>query len=514
MTIILKGANTLLPAGPFRVTVAREARPGTAAVAAAVAAVAVLVDAAGRVRGEADVVHGGRRAHPSGAVRHLGGGVEGELLVEWVEVDEEAVEADVQRVLIAVVAAGGTSAAVAGLSVEVAGGEGAAVARYEVVDGGGEGALVLGECYRRNGAWRFRAVGQGYAAGPAALAADFGFPVEALPVPGPAVGADPAEPLPGPASDATADRVSSLVKVPGPAVGAEPATAPPRADELFRKTSGEAGPVHAATVQEGRGKQELTVVNPAPGRPAIVEYERLDGPSRHSWFYVWRLDEQGGVTELTAFATTRDARGQLLAFAKGEPEVRLRVEGSGDWRLRVRPIDTAEVLDGYAEGKGQAVLRYAGPPALLRATCDGPEGTTGYVHTVQSDGTGQRVGRFGTGMPTTGPLAVGPEGWCHVVVKLDPVASWRLEVLPLDRVRELREELSGHGWELLEMTGTGTKVRVRLDRRAESDSVVLATLDAYLRPERQLCAKPGVYPVPPGLVAVRTAEKWTLKVRR
>ncbi|KUJ69454.1 hypothetical protein ACZ90_11240 [Streptomyces albus subsp. albus] len=53
----------------------------------------------------------------------------------------------------------------------------------------------------------------------------------------------------------------------------------------------------------------------------------------------------------------------------------------------------------------------------------------------------------------TGLLAVGPEGWCHVVMKLDHAASWKLEVLPLDDVRELKRKLSGHGWELVEMTG-------------------------------------------------------------
>jgi tellurite resistance protein TerA len=68
------------------------------------------------------------------------------------------VEPGVQRVLIVVLAAGGTFGAVAGLSIEVAGDDGPPVARYEVTDAGGETALVLGECYPRNGAWRFRAV--------------------------------------------------------------------------------------------------------------------------------------------------------------------------------------------------------------------------------------------------------------------------------------------------------------------------------------------------------------------
>ena len=36
---------------------------------------------------------------------------------------------------------------------------------------------MLGELYRRQGAWKFRAVGQGYASGLAGLATDFGISV-------------------------------------------------------------------------------------------------------------------------------------------------------------------------------------------------------------------------------------------------------------------------------------------------------------------------------------------------
>ncbi|WP_425577313.1 TerD family protein [Streptomyces enissocaesilis] len=39
-------------------------------------------------------------------------------------------------------------------------------------------AFVLGEFHRHGGGWKFRAVGQGYASGPAGLATDFGIAVE------------------------------------------------------------------------------------------------------------------------------------------------------------------------------------------------------------------------------------------------------------------------------------------------------------------------------------------------
>ena len=49
---------------------------------------------------------------------------------------------------------------------------------FDVPDLGDETAVVLGELYRRSGAWRFRAVGQGYASGLAGVAGDYGITVD------------------------------------------------------------------------------------------------------------------------------------------------------------------------------------------------------------------------------------------------------------------------------------------------------------------------------------------------
>ncbi|MFF4008183.1 TerD family protein [Streptomyces sp. NPDC001717] len=224
MSIIERGANTPLGSGPFRITVARTARPGSPAVATA----AVLLDAYGRVRDEAGVVLAEGPGHPSGAVRHLGGTEQGGLLVQRLEVDPDDVDPDVQRVLIAAFTAGGPFGAVDGLSAEVTAG-GATAARYEVTDAVMDTALVLGECCRRSGAWRFRAVGQGYTGGPAALAADFDIRPDALPaapVAGPAMSEVDKTPGPPP-------RPSAAPSLPAPpASPAEPAAEPPRAEPL------------------------------------------------------------------------------------------------------------------------------------------------------------------------------------------------------------------------------------------------------------------------------------------
>ncbi|MFM2440243.1 MAG: hypothetical protein RLZ16_1242 [Bacteroidota bacterium] len=52
---------------------------------------------------------------------------------------------------------------------------GVEVTRYDLTeDGSIETAMILGEIYRHNGEWKFRAVGQGYAGGLAPLARQYG----------------------------------------------------------------------------------------------------------------------------------------------------------------------------------------------------------------------------------------------------------------------------------------------------------------------------------------------------
>ena len=52
--------------------------------------------------------------------------------------------------------------------------DGRELARYDLADRGDETALVFGELYRRGDGWKFRAVGQGYSGGFAAVLRDVG----------------------------------------------------------------------------------------------------------------------------------------------------------------------------------------------------------------------------------------------------------------------------------------------------------------------------------------------------
>src|SRR5690606_1850065 len=139
--------------------------------------------------------------HTSGAVRHFGKQRGSGTATDTVEVDLGAVEPAVERIALCASADGGTFGQVPGLMLRLLdAGTGAEVARF-VMAAGSETAFIGGELYRRQGAWKFRAVGQGYASGLAGLATDFGItvddpaqaPLVAAPLPPP-----PAAPAPPP----------------------------------------------------------------------------------------------------------------------------------------------------------------------------------------------------------------------------------------------------------------------------------------------------------------------------
>ncbi|MGW2519225.1 TerD family protein [Streptomyces sp. NPDC001617] len=70
MTRMAKGGNLPVPTETLQVTVAWQHGPGVPDVDVS----ALLLDATGRVRSDADLVFYNQPAHPSGTVRHLGKG--------------------------------------------------------------------------------------------------------------------------------------------------------------------------------------------------------------------------------------------------------------------------------------------------------------------------------------------------------------------------------------------------------------------------------------------------------
>ncbi|MFH9422580.1 TerD family protein [Streptomyces sp. NPDC017529] len=140
-----------------------------------VVAGATLADEAGGIPGVEAV------AHP-GAPRRTGIEVPRQAAAEHrIAVDLDALPAAVHRVSVLLalpVGVGGPAAfgAAAAPFVSVTGLDGTGIASYTLTDLGAETAVVALELYRRQGAWKVRAVGQGYAGGLAALFQDQGLP--------------------------------------------------------------------------------------------------------------------------------------------------------------------------------------------------------------------------------------------------------------------------------------------------------------------------------------------------
>ncbi|MFI6641697.1 TerD family protein [Streptomyces sp. NPDC050504] len=355
MTHITKGANTPVPSEVLRIAVCRRHVQGAPAVDAS----ALLLGADGRVRGDADMVFHDQPHHPSGAVRHLGGGAGDGQLAEWLELDLARVEPGVDRVVVAAACDGGTFGAVPGLYVQLLTGAGARVALYAVDGATTETAFVLGEVYRRGGGWRFRAVGQGYASGLAGLATDFGVVVEGGPQP------------PVPVRHA-------------PPVPAQPAPAPhapvvPAVPHAF-------GPEFPAFVRRGYGSDVLTVDAPVPAGPVIVEaWHEDDG-----YFAVETLNHRNKTEDLL-FNTTQTAfRGRALVQYPADRPLRLKIEADNDWTLLVQPLSVARRADGGVRGRGPEVLLYGGPVADLDVVHEGDEDGGGYFGLWSAD----RADRF------------------------------------------------------------------------------------------------------------------------
>ncbi|MFG2317350.1 VWA domain-containing protein [Streptomyces tendae] len=237
-TSLSKGANVPVDSPAVRVELVWSAGPGVPEVDAS----ALLLTSAGRVRDDGDFVFYNQPRHTSGAVRHLGKrvgpGADAGVTSDAVEVDLRSVETAVERIVLCASADGGTFGRVPGLSLRVLdAATGTGLARFDIT-AGPETALVGGELYRRQGSWKFRAVGQGYAAGLAGLATDFGITVDDDAPP--AVTATPA----APATPATTRPTSRPVPPPPPTTAVPPV---PPAPPVPPTSTPSPAPVPAAT---------------------------------------------------------------------------------------------------------------------------------------------------------------------------------------------------------------------------------------------------------------------------
>ncbi|MBT8224141.1 MAG: TerD family protein [Dactylosporangium sp.] len=229
-TELAKGQNTPLTAGRVVVTVQ---------VALSTDVSALLVGAGGKVRSDADFVFYNQPTGPGVSLRPSAGGGAASI-----EIDVAAVPADIDkvRVVVSIDGSGQRFGQVQPPTVVLSDSAGTPLVSYGVSGLTTETIMIPLELYRRAGAWKVRAVGQGYAGGLADLITDHGVVVDGTPQPA-ATPPPPVAPVtaPPPVAPAMAPPpVAPAMAPPPPApVMAPPPSAPPE-----RGVGGPGGPVN------------------------------------------------------------------------------------------------------------------------------------------------------------------------------------------------------------------------------------------------------------------------------
>ncbi|MGW8975727.1 TerD family protein [Streptomyces platensis] len=185
----------------------------------------LLLAADGKVRSDDDFVFYNQPAGPG--VTHsaaAGGG-------DTITVDTAAVPDGIEKIVVtaSLDTPGATFAGTEPTGTVRNADDGSVLASFTPPQLGTETALVVVEIYRRAGAWKVRAVGQGYANGLAGIATDFGVSVEepAAPAATPQAPAAPAAPQAPPAPPAAAPAPAAPTGQWGPPTGAPAPVAPP-----------------------------------------------------------------------------------------------------------------------------------------------------------------------------------------------------------------------------------------------------------------------------------------------
>nr|WP_280410884.1 TerD family protein [Nocardia asiatica] len=171
--MLSRGQNLTLPAAARRVDVIIGWADSTAEVDAS----ALLLGADQKVRSDDDFVFYNQPRSTDGSVRFHGtdarSGNQARIDIELPTVPE-----DVHTIALVGSMDSGSFGALGKLSLTILDDTGTPLARFVTSEATTESAFLFGEIYRRAGAWKVRAVGQGWDSGLAGLATDFGVSVD------------------------------------------------------------------------------------------------------------------------------------------------------------------------------------------------------------------------------------------------------------------------------------------------------------------------------------------------
>lgn len=137
---------------------------------------AIVCNARGQAVDDEHLIFFNQLATPDGTVQYVSGGDE-----EQIELDLAGVPEKVDKIVFVVYAdpdlrKPGNFGSVRSAYFRLADRTGTELVRYDIEEGSGNEvtAMIFGEIYRHNGAWKVRAVGQGYSTGLKGVAKDFG----------------------------------------------------------------------------------------------------------------------------------------------------------------------------------------------------------------------------------------------------------------------------------------------------------------------------------------------------
>ncbi|WP_040795690.1 TerD family protein [Nocardia higoensis] len=173
-TMLSKGQNVPLPDDVERLDVVLAWSESEIEVDAS----ALLLGEDGKVGSDADFVFYNQPESADGAVRFLGVSTTEEGAQARIAVDLTAVPERVHSVALVGSLGAGAFGDLGKLSLRVVDAAGHSLAEYLTADATTETAFVFGEIYRRGGAWKVRAVGQGWDSGLAGVATNFGVQID------------------------------------------------------------------------------------------------------------------------------------------------------------------------------------------------------------------------------------------------------------------------------------------------------------------------------------------------
>ncbi|MFI6867103.1 TerD family protein [Nocardia sp. NPDC050406] len=355
---LTRGANVPIAASAVSV--------GLAGSSEGVDVMALLLAESGKIRSNDDFVFFNAPKHPSGAVT-LDGTIEVTLVTVEPEVATIAVVGAVDQ---------GSFRDVHGLTLTIREPRGELVS-FEVGQREAVTAMLIGEFYRRDGGWKFRAVGQGWDSGLRGLAEEFGVEVDDEPADPPAPPIGGPEPTPFPAPPPPMPVPAS--PQPTMAPGWYPSPTDPARLRWFSGTAWtddfrQTFPADPAICQRcGRQVRVPRFGAPAPCRWCENEVNGFmetwrqqawqvlsaDGPRGQRWDELWvalrfqMINEQTGREALRPLAIAHLERFVAFAFADGEIEA----EELTTFHQLLADLRTAVDLSHAAQHLGQLTQR-------------------------------------------------------------------------------------------------------------------------------------------------------------